>query len=80
MTETAEREPSRRELFRGIVRGLALAALTVGAGVLAARKPTKPATECTRNRSCGGCPMLDECELAAKPPLPKVSHLREGTE
>ena len=52
---------TRREFFRGAVRGAALTAMAGGAAVLAVRAVRLG--DCTGRGRCSGCGSLPQCEL-----------------
>ena len=60
--EARERPKSRRELFRSLGRGAALAGLTAAAAVLALRGGSE---ECVNRGICGGCRVYADCPLPA---------------
>lgn len=65
MASPLDGKQRRRDFFRAIAGGLALAATAALAATLVVRRLAHPARSesCTNRGLCGGCPTLDACGL-----------------
>ena len=74
MSERPEQNPSRRELFAGVLRYAALGLLAVGGTILfAKRRHLLQEGICINNRLCDGCAILQQCTLPAALSAKKIS-------
>jgi len=63
-TDRTSRRTDRREFFRGMLRGIALGGMALGAGALVLRgRGAEPDHTCVNRGVCRGCPRLPGCGL-----------------
>ncbi|MGA2799221.1 MAG: hypothetical protein ABSE63_16700 [Thermoguttaceae bacterium] len=63
-SRTIEEKQTRREMCRGLVRWLILGGLGLIWAVLSVRSERNSHTApCAGSLSCGGCPLLDQCDI-----------------